>query len=66
MPEAQKRLYRLQKNRVIAGICGGIGEYGKVDPVIIRLIWVIATLLTGVLLGVIAYLLAWMIIPPRR
>ena len=36
-----KRLYRSVKNKVICGVCGGIGEYFNVDPVIIRLIWVI-------------------------
>jgi phage shock protein C len=36
-----KRLYRSVKNRVLCGVCGGIGEYFQVDPVIIRLIWVL-------------------------
>ncbi|MEY8353755.1 PspC domain-containing protein [Lachnospiraceae bacterium 54-53] len=36
-----KRLYRSVKNKVICGVCGGIGEYLRVDPVIIRLIWVL-------------------------
>ena len=35
-----KRLYRSVKNKVFCGVCGGIGEYFQVDPVIIRLIWV--------------------------
>jgi phage shock protein C len=36
-----KRLYRSVKNRVLSGVCGGIGEYFQVDPVMIRLIWVL-------------------------
>lgn len=36
-----RRLYRSVKNKVISGVCGGIGEYFKVDPVLIRLIWVL-------------------------
>jgi phage shock protein C len=36
-----KRLYRSRKNRVLSGVCGGLGEYFSVDPVIIRLIWVL-------------------------
>lgn len=36
-----KRLYRSEKNKVLCGVCGGIGEYFSVDPVIIRLIWVL-------------------------
>ncbi|MFT4105803.1 MAG: PspC domain-containing protein [Lacrimispora sp.] len=39
-----KRLYRSVKNKVISGVCGGIGEYFQVDPVIIRLIWVLLML----------------------
>ena len=41
---AQKTLYRSKGNRVIAGVCGGIGEYMDIDPTVIRLLWVLATL----------------------
>ena len=57
-----KHLYRSKKNRVLAGVCGGIGEYFNVDPLIVRLLWVLATLLT-VFVGVIIYLIAWLVIP---
>ncbi|ADL04994.1 PspC domain-containing protein [Lacrimispora saccharolytica] len=40
-----KRLYRSVKNKVLCGVCGGIGEYLQVDPVMIRLIWVLLMLL---------------------
>jgi phage shock protein C len=40
-----KRLYRSAKNKVLCGVCGGIGEYLQVDPVIIRLIWVLLVFL---------------------
>lgn len=59
-----KRLYRSEKNKVIAGVCGGIAEYLNVDPVIVRLIWVVASLAWGA--GIIAYLLAWLIIPKKH
>ena len=59
-----KRLYRSKKNKVIAGVCGGIAEYLEVDPVIIRLIWVVASLAWGA--GILAYLIAWLIIPARH
>jgi len=60
-----KKLYRSKKNRLIAGICGGIGEHFDMDPTIVRLIWVIVTLLSlGT--GIIAYLIAWVIIPERK
>ena len=59
-----KRLYRSKKNKVIAGVCGGIAEYLEVDPVIIRLSWVVASLAWGA--GILAYLIAWLIIPERH
>jgi Putative stress-responsive transcriptional regulator len=55
-----RRLYRSINDRIIAGVCGGIGEYFNVDPNIIRIIWLLVGL-TGT--GIIAYLLAWVIIP---
>jgi len=56
-----KRLYRSGKNRIIAGICGGLGEYFDTDPTIVRLVWIILTLISlGV--GILAYLIAWLII----
>ncbi|MBW2980084.1 PspC domain-containing protein [Candidatus Woesearchaeota archaeon] len=60
-----KRLYRSKKNRVLAGVCSGIGEYLEVDPTVVRLIWVILTLVSfGV--GILAYILAWIIIPEGK
>jgi len=60
-----KRLYRSKKQRMIAGVCGGIAEYINTDPTIIRLLWAILTILTGFFPGILAYLLAWIIIPER-
>lgn len=57
-----KRLIRSSKNKMIAGVCGGIGEYMNVDPTIIRLVWALFAL-TGT--GIIAYILAWIIIPEK-
>ena len=55
------RLYRSGKEKIIAGVCGGIAEYLKIDPVLIRLIWV-ALILTGGI-GIPLYFIAWVIIP---
>jgi phage shock protein C len=63
MAQQFKRLYRSRTERQIAGICGGIGLFFDVDPVLIRLALVAATCLTGFLPGIIAYLLAWIIVP---
>ncbi|MHC4752178.1 MAG: PspC domain-containing protein [Planctomycetota bacterium] len=55
------RLYRSGSDRIIGGVCGGIAEYLKSDPTIIRLLWVIGTLAWGA--GLLAYIIAWIIIP---
>ncbi len=56
-----KRLYRSGEDKILGGVCGGIAEYLNVDPVIIRLLWVIAALFWGA--GILAYIIAWIIIP---
>jgi phage shock protein C len=61
MAKKVKRLYRSNKNRVIAGVCGGIGEYFNVDPTLIRLLWVLFIFAGGS--GILAYIIAWIVIP---
>jgi phage shock protein C len=55
-----KRLYRSGKDKVIAGVCGGIAEYFDVDPVLIRLA-AVGLLFAGI--GIIVYIVAWIIVP---
>jgi phage shock protein C len=57
-----KKLTRSQINRIIAGVCGGMGEYLDIDPTVIRIIWVVFTIIS-VGAGILAYLAAWLIIP---
>lgn len=57
-----KKIVRPKDNRVIAGVCIGIAEYFKVDPTIVRVVWVVASLLTGVFLGILVYIVCWIII----
>jgi len=56
-----KRLYRSKKDRILGGVCGGAGAYLKIDPVFVRVIWAICFFAGGV--GLLAYILAWIIIP---
>lgn len=56
-----KRLYRSRTNRIIAGVCGGIADYTNIDPTVIRLLWLLLSLFWGS--GIIAYIIAWIIIP---
>lgn len=55
-----KRLYKSRNNRVICGVCGGIGEYLNIDPTIIRLLMVLLGFTAS---GIIIYLVAAIIIP---
>ena len=61
-----KRLYRSRTNKVFAGICGGLGEYLNVDPVLIRVIWLIVVLCSGVFPGLVAYIIAIFIVPKKQ
>lgn len=56
-----KKLYRSTENRMIAGVAGGVAEYFSVDPVLIRLLWVLSIFIGGS--GLLVYILAWLIIP---
>ena len=58
-----KRLYRSRDDRMIAGVCGGLGEYFSVDPVLIRLGFLLLALTTGV--GFVAYLIMAVVVPLR-
>lgn len=56
----QKKLYRSRRNRMICGVCGGLGDYFNIDPTIIRLLLVLLGC-TGS--GIVAYFIAAIIIP---
>jgi phage shock protein PspC (stress-responsive transcriptional regulator) len=59
---AERRLYRSNSQRVLAGICGGLGDYFAVDPVWFRVGFVVLALGGGS--GILIYLLMWLIVPP--
>ena len=58
-----KRLYLSSKDKMLFGVCGGIAEYFGTDPTLVRLAWVILTIITGVVPGVAAYVIAAIVIP---
>ncbi len=60
----KKKLFRSRTDRKVAGVCGGISEYLEVDPTLIRLFWLIAIFCMGG--GLLAYLIAWIIIPGEK
>ena len=56
-----KKLYRSRQNRMIGGVCGGLGDYFNVDPTLIRLAFVILFFAAGG--GPLLYLVLWVIVP---
>lgn len=63
--EPMKRLYRSRTDRMFAGIFGGLGERFRVDPVLLRLSWILITIFTGFIPGIIAYIFAIFVIPEK-
>lgn len=58
-----KRLTRPKNNKVIAGVCAGIANYFNIDPVLVRIIWLVLLLFFGI--GLFAYLLLWVVMPEK-
>ena len=61
MMDNNRKLYRSGKDKIICGVCGGLGDYLNVDPTLIRLLWVLLTCWAG--MSIVAYLVAAIIIP---
>ncbi|RKD30109.1 PspC domain-containing protein [Thermohalobacter berrensis] len=59
----EKKLTRSVRDRKLLGVCGGLGEYFEVDSTIIRLIWAFITIFTAGIGGIIAYIVAGVVIP---
>jgi phage shock protein PspC (stress-responsive transcriptional regulator) len=59
----EKKIYRSRTNSMIAGVCGGLGEYLNVDPTILRVVAVLLIFADGI--GLLAYLIGWVVIPRR-
>lgn len=59
----EKRLYRNTSDKMLGGVCSGIGEYFSIDPTLIRLAWVVFSLAGGS--GLLAYIIAAVIIPEK-
>lgn len=62
MQQEIRRLYRSRDGQIL-GVCAGLGDYFRQDAVLIRLVWVVLTITTAVIPGLLAYGLAWLIMP---
>ncbi len=58
----EKRLMRSTTNKMICGVCGGIGEYLNLDPTLVRLIWALCSL-ASVGMGFLLYIIAAVVMP---
>lgn len=58
----QKRLIRSEHDKMIAGVCAGLGEYLDIDVTIIRLLFVVLALAGGP--GILLYIILWIVMPP--
>lgn len=58
----QKKLVRSRMNKMICGVCGGIGEYLNIDPTVVRLIWAIASV-CSIGMGLLVYITAAVVMP---
>ncbi len=56
-----KKLYRSQTDRILAGVCGGLGQYLGLDPTVIRVIFAVLTVFSGT--GLLLYIILMLIIP---
>jgi phage shock protein C len=59
----QRKLYLSANDKVLTGLCGGIAEYFHVDSSLVRLGWIIFTVITGIFPAVVAYVIASIVIP---
>lgn len=57
----KRRLYKSKNDRVIAGVCGGLASYFNLDPVFLRILWIVLVLCFGV--GAVAYMILWLVMP---
>jgi phage shock protein C len=62
-PHCSPKLMRSRVNRRVAGVCAGLAEHLELDTSLVRILWVFLTLASGCFPGIIAYVLAWIIIP---
>ena len=58
---SKKKYQRSQTDRMLAGVCGGMATYLGIDPVLVRILWVVITLTFGI--GLLAYILLWLLAP---
>ena len=62
---APKKLFRPREGRTVAGVCAGVAHYLDLDVSLVRVVWALITVLSGIFPGVVVYALAWVIVPEQ-
>lgn len=63
MPDASKKL-RKSREKLIAGVCGGIAEWIGWDPTVVRVLYVLVSILSVAFPGILVYIILWFVMPP--
>lgn len=63
MPDVSRPLRRSRTNRQIAGVIGGLAEYLRIDPTLLRVIYVVGSIVSAAFPGILVYILLWLLIP---
>ncbi len=62
---APKRLTRSRKHKMIAGVCGGLAEYFELDPTVVRIAYVLISIVSAAFPGILAYVVLMFVMPPQ-
>lgn len=63
MPDVSRQLRRSRTNRQIAGVVGGLAEYFNMDPTLLRVLYVVGSIVSAAFPGILVYILLWIVIP---
>lgn len=58
-----KRLYRSSRNSMVGGVAGGLAEYFNLDPTLVRLLWIVAAIVTAAVPVLMVYVVLWAVMP---
>lgn len=65
MSNTRSRLHRSRSNRMIAGVCGGLAEWLGWDPTLVRVLYIVVSVVSAAFPGILAYLVLWLVMPER-
>ena len=63
MPDPANPLHRSRRSRLIAGVCGGLAEWLGWDPTVVRVLYVLVSIVSAAFPGILIYLILWLIMP---